>query len=252
MGEGMNTEDLRTLLRRRHDPMEWALLEEVSSRRGRRADAVAVNLWPSRGHVVHGFEIKAHRNDWLRELKTPQKAEESVFGYCDHWWIVASKGIVLAGELPDGWGLLEPKGGGLQAVEPARRLTAKPVDRAFFASLIRRANDSLGARARAMVTDQLEEARRSNQETIDEAVNRRTRDYQRLQGQLEKLEQVTGLKVDEWDGPPADLIALAQRLQRLDGYGRDRFLGELVSLADRLEHAAGLLRAVRAPVEATG
>ena len=34
---------------------------------GRYADAIAMNLWPSRGLAVHGFEIKISRGDWQRE-----------------------------------------------------------------------------------------------------------------------------------------------------------------------------------------
>ena len=47
-------------------------------------------VWPSRGLYLHGFEIKVHRNDWLRELKNPAKAEE-IAGYCHFWWVVATR-----------------------------------------------------------------------------------------------------------------------------------------------------------------
>lgn len=105
-----NTPDLQHLLREAHPSGEWALLFEVAPRTGggtRYADAIAVNLWKSRGYAVHGFEIKVSRADWLRELKQPEKAEE-IFGHCDHFWVVAAPNVVKPDELPAGWGLMEP------------------------------------------------------------------------------------------------------------------------------------------------
>ncbi len=104
------TSDMRAMLRELHPTGEWALMEEVAPRTGggtRYADGIAVNLWKSRGYAVHGFEIKVSRADWMRELKNPAKADE-LFGYCDHWWVVAAPGIVKPEELPAGWGLMEP------------------------------------------------------------------------------------------------------------------------------------------------
>lgn len=119
-------------------------MTEVASGAGtatRYADAIAMNLWPSRGLAIHGFEVKVSRGDWLRELKNPAKADV-ISAYCDYWWVVAPEGIVLAGELPHGWGLMVPnKGVKLRVVTKADNTAAKVVDRAFVAAMLRRAQD---------------------------------------------------------------------------------------------------------------
>ena len=55
---------------------------------GRYADAVAMNLFPSRGLALHGFEIKVSKSDFKSEIENPEKSVP-VQQYCDHWWIVA-------------------------------------------------------------------------------------------------------------------------------------------------------------------
>lgn len=128
----------------------WVMLPQVrdatGAGSGRTADALAMNAWPSRGLEVHGFELKTHRGDWLRELKKPAKAE-SIFGYCDRWWIVVpelpSKGdrsaIVRPAELPSSWGLFVVDASGRAGPSVlAPKLQPKPLDRAFLAAILRR------------------------------------------------------------------------------------------------------------------
>lgn len=124
----------------------WMLLPQVrdatGAGAGRTCDGLAMNAWPSRGLEVHGFELKTYRGDWLRELKKPAKAE-SVFQYCDRWWVVvpapSPRSVVLRAELPPSWGLIEvdEHGRAVGAVQ-APKLKPKPLDRAFLASVMRR------------------------------------------------------------------------------------------------------------------
>lgn len=88
----------------------------------RRIDLLAVGLWRSTGHHVHGVELKVSRGDWLKELRQPQKAEAAILA-CDFWWLaVGDSTIVRDGELPPGWGLLVPSGRGMRAkVQPDQR-----------------------------------------------------------------------------------------------------------------------------------
>ncbi len=75
---------------------------------GRRADALYVGFFQSRGRFLIGHEVKASRADWLHELDQPAKAEVWVPN-CHEWWVVApSTEIVRPEELPDGWGLMVP------------------------------------------------------------------------------------------------------------------------------------------------
>lgn len=69
-------------------------------------DAVAVDLWRSSGLLVHIFEVKVSRSDWLRELADLDKSAAAI-DRGDTFTIVAPAGIVRLHELPDGWGLYE-------------------------------------------------------------------------------------------------------------------------------------------------
>lgn len=141
-------DDLRAALRERYPVRSYALFYEVPNATGtlatRRADALVVGLWPSRGLEVEGFEFKASRNDWLTELKKPEKAE-AVAKFCDRWWIATTKpGIVKKGELPKTWGLYELHGEKLKRKKAAPPLTAQPMDRKFLASLCREVQRQIG------------------------------------------------------------------------------------------------------------
>ena len=140
--ESLTTKDVLARLKQRCG-QEYAVLTEVGNATGARqtryADALGMCLWPSRGLELHGYEIKVSRADWLKELKSPAKAD-AIAKYCDRWWIVAGvKGIVIPSEMPQPWGLIEPTGDGLRVVKQAEQLPATPVDRAFLAAIFRRA-----------------------------------------------------------------------------------------------------------------
>ncbi len=125
-------------LRNRYAYPEWAFCTEVHADNGRMADAIAINMWPSRKFVIHGFEIKASRSDWLKELNTPSKADFFV-GQCNSWYIVGAKrGIILKEEIPDGWGFMEMKNDRLfTIIHPATTHESTP-SRGFYTSIIRR------------------------------------------------------------------------------------------------------------------
>ncbi len=138
----LTTPELMEKLAYKYSGEAWAFFEQVRSGTGylhvRTADAIAMGLWPSRGLELLGFEVKVHRADWLKELKTPSKADELV-GFCDRWWIVALKDVAKVEEIPTTWGLMVPHGLGLRVVKAAPELKPEPVDRLFLASLLRKA-----------------------------------------------------------------------------------------------------------------
>lgn len=197
----MKTADIKAALRARFCAPEWAIMFEVGDGTGmnqrRWADAVAMNLWPSRGLEIHGFEIKASRSDWLREIKNPAKAE-AVQRYCDRWWIVAPPGVVQDGELPPTWGLYEAKDGKLKQIVAAPPLGVQPVDRSFVAAMLRRASGVDEKEVRAAVAAQVEEARKHDRTHIEREIERRTQHAKELTDQIATIERVSGVKVSRW------------------------------------------------------
>lgn len=138
---------LLDLLWQRHATMSgngprWAMAEHVRDRAGwdatRTLDAVVMDTWQSSGLALHGFEIKCSRGDWRRELAQPWKAA-AFTRWVDYFWVVAPPGVVTRDELPERWGLMEPRGNSLRATVRAARLTPEPLDRSFVAALLRAA-----------------------------------------------------------------------------------------------------------------
>ena len=138
--------DLLNLLAQRYSAVSmgsarYAYAEQVPSGTSwvkRRLDFMAMDMWPSHGLDLHGFEVKCSRSDWLVELRDPSKAEEFK-QYMDRWWLVVSdRSFVKPGELPKGWGLiaLDTKGS-LRTVTHAPRLTAAPMPKKMLAGLLR-------------------------------------------------------------------------------------------------------------------
>lgn len=242
--QSLNTTHARDMLRKRYAAPEWAFMEEVAPATGggtRYADGVAMNLWSSRGHAVHGFEIKVSRSDWLRELKDPAKAEP-VYRYCDHWWIVAPKGVVKPGELPPTWGHMELRATGLVICDAAPRLEAAPLSRAFFASMMRRGHESIERLAEFKVRAAILASQEQIDQRVADGLRRRNGELEELKKRLDEFEAKTGMKIDRWNGPPIGAIKMAQQLQRLDGYGEAGSLKALHRLEQELQRCADDVR----------
>lgn len=205
-----NEHEVREMLRRRYPAPEWAFLEEVRNKTGggasdeRYADALAMNMWPSRGMEVLGFEIKCYRGDWTRELKNPEKST-AVQKFCDRWWIVAAgKNIVQPGELPPTWGLMVAHGEKqkrLVCTKEAPKLKPEPLDRFFIASMLRRANEAL-ERARDVTRDDMYrkgmEAGRKATETDKEFLNQKTvKDLEALRQSIKMFEEASGVEFNQ-------------------------------------------------------
>jgi hypothetical protein len=106
-----------------------------------------MNLWPSRGLMIRGFEVKISRSDLRREAARPEKAEE-IAAFCDEWWLVTPPGLVqnVPLELPPAWGLLEAQGRGLHVVRPATATEAEPLNRRFLAAILRQAQGMVASK----------------------------------------------------------------------------------------------------------
>lgn len=135
--------DIRAALVDRFAPPESAIVFEVAQGTGsdanRHLDAIAMELWPSRGLAIHGIEIKVNLYDWRREKANPAKAEE-VARFCDYFWIAAPEGLIPIDDLPTAWGLLSVSEAGVAGVaKQAARTKAVAIDRPFLAAMLRAA-----------------------------------------------------------------------------------------------------------------
>jgi hypothetical protein len=135
------------LLAARYVAPEWAFLRHVANGTGghksRTADGIAMNLWPSRGMELHGFEVKVYRGDWLREVKDPAKADE-IAARCHRWWVVAGGESIVAQDdlFPQTWGLMVVRGGALVVAREAPLLAPAPLTWEFLAAILRRAAEA--------------------------------------------------------------------------------------------------------------
>lgn len=176
----------------------------------RTADAIAMNMWPSRGLTLHGFEIKVSRSDWVRELKDASKAD-AFMHRVDYWWLaVSDAAIVHDGELPDGWGLLAPRGSGLGVVHDAAKRPAPDITRPFLAAMLRRAArevmpDAQIATVRREAREAgREEGRRGGESALAMMTDERDRD----RATLLAFEEVIGQQLRGWAAPDGIVEAL--------------------------------------------
>lgn len=201
MSDRQITAAIRKALQTRFAAPEWACFFEVAqgtgSNGGRSADCVAMNMFPSRGLRVHGVEIKASRSDWQRELRDPTKAEP-IMRFCDHWWIAARAGVVLDGELPPTWGLLEMQGTVLRQKVAAPKLDAEPMDRAFIAALLRRAAGRAAGELDQAVRDKLAGNEQVIADRVKREVDMRSHKLRSLQASIAEFEQRSGVKFEEY------------------------------------------------------
>ena len=238
------TEDLLGRIRRRYPAPEWVVLSEVRSAAGqtatRTADAIAMNMWPSRGLAVHGFEIKASRGDWLRELKAPSKAE-AVARYCDFWWLVIPEAEVLSdGELPMGWGALVKRGNGLGVLHEAKEIEdPEPISRSFAAAMLRRAQQEVSTEGQLLAEYQRgfghgETRGRENAETT---ARRGGNDLEQLQAQVAAFEEQVGFPITGGWKTPAGLAEAVKTVVegRLDSHLRQ--IGEVRRIAQHVLEA---------------
>ncbi len=232
--------DIYDLLTVKYPGPEWATFPQVgngtgfSRSRRRTADALAFNLWPSRGLALEGFEIKTSRSDWRREAKDPSKAE-SIAQFCSKWWIVAPKGVVPLGELPQAWGLLETTTAELEKGKTKLRIRkqaeeteAKDLDRLMIASIIR-------AGQKLIEHEQLEKQRTSHRDVearvrervaaeLERKSSRANRAFEALQANVAAFEEASGVRIKAWEGAK---IGRAVKLVLKHGRSMDQVLEHL-------------------------
>ena len=199
----MNAAMIEAAIRRKYGAPEWALFFEVPNGTGgharRRADAIAMNLYPSRGLAIHGLEIKVTKADLRRELLEPAKADE-IARYCDYWSLVTPKGLTDGEQIPMGWGIIEiDETGNSRTKKTADRKEAEPVGRVFVAAMLRRASEidmegrEKEVEIRAMRRAEAMQAIRQSREDNNRVNERHAHD--KLKETVREFEQTTGIPV---------------------------------------------------------
>jgi hypothetical protein len=234
--------NVRAAMRVKFAPPAFAMFEEVGNATGfacgRHADAVVVSLWPSRGIWFHGFEIKASRTDWQKELADPAKAE-AIAKNCDYWSLVtADESIVHPGELPERWGHLTMRGSKLVTVKEAVKSEEFTPSRGFVVALLRRAHETLEGKIQRARSEG-HEAGVADGNPIELA--REKRDHANLRMALDKFEEKSGLKIDMWNGGRLG-EAVAKISELRNTFGADP-VQQMIRAAEFLERAAHRLRA---------
>lgn len=206
------------------------------------SDAIAMSTWPSKGLILYGFEIKASRQDWLRELDNPEKNAEWQ-RCCHEWYVVAPKDIVKLEELPEEWGLLIPRG------KTSLRIASRSVTKADDVTL-----DLVAAVFRAALNDR-QDARRNLEgrirkemrEQFQERIDSERAKHLEMADNYDALKRALGNSWDDLDKLKARAESLAacdeDALDRIGRRAEDQARG-LVRAAEELHKAARGLRKV--------
>lgn len=260
------TPALEALLRATLPAQEWALIFDVPNATGgmasRRADAMAMSLWHSRGIELHGFELKISRSDWLRERKDPAKAD-ALAVYCDRWWLVTAPGIVKPDELPAPWGhyeVVEVPGTGNERAhwdrlvvrkKPAK-LKPKPYTRQFLAGLLRSAQDNSpgSEQISEAVANASYKAREVYQEKLNENQRQLLEAKQNVRNEIREFEKASGIEINQWHhgnvGHALRLFMSGMRGNLINHSGIDAALHSLQEVVLQLELARTQYKAVHA------
>jgi len=139
----VNAADIAALLDKRFSPPEWMSLSELRNATGFRSkrtlDYFAVNTWPSKRAFV-GVEIKISRADFRRELDQPGK-RATFAECCTEFYFAAPRDVIPVEELPDGCGLLEPRGDKMVATRRAKQYPDRHPEEEMWVSIVRQCGE---------------------------------------------------------------------------------------------------------------
>lgn len=198
----------------------WVVFAQVAnatgwsaSRRTRWADAVAMNLWPSKGFELQGFEIKRTVHDFRRELSNQAKVEEGAYEYMHRWWIVAPRGVVPLDELPVQWGLLETHGQALRATVKAPKLEPKEAGLPFICAMLRRAHEAMEVQQRPRLVAEFRRGMSAGKKGSEEEAATWKATHETLLRHVKEFQEASGMTITGWNHP-AELGALVQQFVR--------------------------------------
>jgi len=238
------TDEVINALKKRYSKYGFVFLENVANGVGnvkRYADAMVMSLFASRGLRIYGFEIKISRQDWLHELKHPEKADV-IHNQCDGWYLVTGDpSIVQDGELPEGWGLLTAKGKKtlIEKKKPILKEKQPYVDRHFLASILVRVAQQ--ATPEAKLKDANKEAFylgvKKGKEQMKNRLDSWMQSYDELKQRVNVFEKTSGIEITGYWNKPAKVGVVVRAV--LDGKYNDELdsLKNLKKRADRISES---------------
>lgn len=237
----LTSAQIRIALARHYAHPTYGIVFEVAQGTGMRAhrhlDAMAMGLWPSRGLVLIGIEVKVSVADFRTELRNPAKAEE-LARFCDLFYIAAPAAMLPVTEMPPNWGLLEvSRALKIQERLPAhRQLAPAPINRDLLAAVFRAAsrpgsvdeNDAIIAERKAQLDRDFADRVKSA------AASRATADTHDAE-QWRKVKN--SIDMTAWHEPGlVNAIKLVHRAGIAGSYGGLRtIIGSLQAALDRLK-----------------
>jgi hypothetical protein len=198
----MNSSDIKNALLNKYSTPEYETFFEVSDGTGANVsgwlDVMAFSMYPSRGLLTIGIEVKISKSDFKSEIKNPEKAEKFA-RFCDYFYFATPKGLVDKEDVPLNWGLLEvDENLKVKEVKRATKLTPIEMTKSFIFSLLRSANKHY----RNNEAELRNEIHKNYYEDIRREIERREQDrVSRFgnQGRINniiKFEELTGINFD--------------------------------------------------------
>ena len=126
--------------------------------------------------------------------------------------MAADKTIVQNGELPEGWGLMVPRGGGLGiAVRAQRREETMPPDLLLLASMLRNQRRCLKSEQdiQTQINAAWDSGWKDAHKDRDKRESQVRRELDELKKKVSEFEDISGLRINAWDmGREAELVEL--------------------------------------------
>ena len=234
--------DINQAIKGKYSGPEWRVWFEVSRstgyNSGRRADAVVMNIWPSKGFQINVFEVKVSRSDFKNEMADITKSK-AIGQYADFFWLACPHGMVDKSEVPENWGLMEFGKGGLRVKKQAPILAdPTPIDRGFAASLLRSGEDLIDAeidrRAEERAVSRIEAARLDAERRHESSMRGEKDRNDRLEKWKTEFESAFGFRPGGY--PSGDKIAERIKLAEvLDTGSLKRLAAQAKQIAETIQ-----------------
>lgn len=216
----ITAETIKEAIAKRYCAPEWATFFEVGSGTGahcrRHADALSMNMYPSRGLSLIGFEVKVSRADLKKELEQPDKAEE-IAQFCNEWFLAVPRGLIRdTDEIPAGWGIIEffAEDNRLIIKKAAQHREAPDFTRNFVAALLRASKKTAAEDFEKSMEPHIEDRVKSRLAGRDWEFQRIKGDYEALKSMVSEFEKATGEEFNHYRG----VKGIAERMKIARSY----------------------------------